>query len=55
MEEIWPVPGQVSLSDKELPVCSREEPGDGPYAFLRGKVDCTELKALLLSLPPETW
>ena len=55
MEAIWPEPGQVLLRDKEAPVCSREQLEDGPFAFLRGRIDCSELKAQLLALPRETW
>ena len=55
METVVPTPGQVSLGDKQTPVCSRQEPYEESYAYLRGRVDHSELKALLQSLSPETW
>lgn len=50
-----PLEGIVRLDDKQSPICSRTEPFDEHYAFLRGKVDNSAFKAKLLSLPPETW
>jgi hypothetical protein len=50
-----PVTGSVQLSDKLTPVCSREEPFDESYAYLRATFDHSLFKRKIVDLPPQLW
>lgn len=54
---VQPPDGQVTLTDKQFPICELPDsqlPAEG-LCFKRGDVDITKLKTKLQNLPPEAW
>ena len=52
---IPPVGSAFSLEEKLSPVCEGPPPYKAAYAVTRGRIDVTEFKRKLESLPPEYW
>jgi len=56
ISSVVPPDGIVSLSNKQKPVCERNPSEfDSNYVFTRAKLDTTQFKQYLQSLPNEIW
>lgn len=57
MTAIAPPLGEISLGNKDCPVCEREWPGDPtePLTVTRAAVDISLLKEKVLSLSSDMW